>query len=245
MYRWQPRNWAEALTFYDPENEGGDNQQRQKEQGSDILARYNGDAVRIAEKLADALNDNYGLRRKRDDLTSEVTTLKANQRPEGAVILTGDDAKAYEAYTALGKPDELATIKAERDTLATEVATTKKQGLIRDVAEIAAFKPAVLTRLGGDLDYVIKEVTEGEVTKKAAYVKTEQGEKPLTEYAQAQWGDFLPALTATGGTEQQGQRTQGVPFPAMQGSGGQKAQTGPQVAAGVLNSTYKGPPTRG
>lgn len=243
MYRLQPHNWAEARTFYGDDDGGGN--PPPKLTAAELLARYGASPERLAENLEKAYGENFSLREKNRGLTGEVTTLKANQRPDGAVILTGDDAKAYEAYTALGKPDELATIKTERDTLATEVATTKKQSLLRDVAEIAEFKPAVLTRLGGDLDYVIKEVTEGEVTRKAAYVKTEQGEKPLTEYAQAQWGDFLPALTATGGTEQQGQRTQGVPFPAMQGSGGQKPQSESQVAQGYMANKYKGPPKRG
>lgn len=223
--RWQPHNWAEARTLLSAGGAGGEgggggggNEGRTKERASDLVDRYNGDAVKMAEKLADALNDNYTLRRKRDDLQGEVTTLTGNQKPEGAVILLGDEAGAYEAYKGLGKPDEIKTKLEQVDTLASELGGMKREATIRQVAEVAGYKPAVLTRLGGDREYVIKDETADDKPIKRAYVKTEQGDKPLADYAAAEWGDFLPALTATNAA-QQGQQSGGVRYPAQGGGG--------------------------
>lgn len=227
MNRLHPRNWSEARTFYGDDDGGGQGggtggNDAQRRSSADVLNQYGTDTVRMADRVAALEGENYRYREQRRELQEQVKALTANQRPDGATILTGDEATAYAAYVALGKPDELQAALTERDTLAGEVKTAKRDSLIREVAQVAAYNPAVLTKLGGDLDFQIKTVTEGDTTTKAAYVTTAQGEQPLAAYAAAQWGDFLPALAATqqGGT--QGQRAQGVPYPAQQGSQGQR-----------------------
>lgn len=184
------------------------------------------------------------LARNRTRATEAERTLTAErQEREGTVVLKGDDLALYEAYKGLGKPDELATKLAERDSLATEVATAKRDATIREVAEVAGLKPTVLKRLGGDLDYVIKEITQDGKAVKAAYVATAQGERPIGDYVDEQWADFKESLTAPagGGQRQQGGGN-GVPFPAQRpGNGTPPANP----AAAYLASAYKGPPSRG
>ena len=150
----------------------------------------------------------------RTRLRDAETKLKGTEgrvAPEGAVILTADEAKAWDAYKALGKPEEVTTKLGERDTLATKVAEAERDGLLRDAAQAAGYKFPVLKDRAGTLAIEIRDVTEGDKTTKRAFVKTEQGERPLTEYAEQHWGDYLPALKATQERQEQG----GIAFPAQ------------------------------
>ena len=221
MYRLQPRNWAEARTMLNPEgNEGGGgNEGRQKEQGSDILARYNGDVVRVAEKLAEALNDNYGLRRKRDDLQGEIKTLQANQKPEGATILTGDEAKIYEGYKPLGTPDEIKTKFDRLDTLATEVTTAKRDGTLRDAAQRYGYDFDALRAHAGELALTAQEVEEDgkRVTKYRAGEGTAQTDLAEWVAKQPPYVGRALAVADTGQSQQAG----GVRYPAQGGGGAQ------------------------
>ncbi len=239
--RWQPHNWAEARTLLSAGGAGGEggggggNEGRQKERASDLVDRYNGDAVKMAEKLADALNDNYTLRRKRDDLQGEVTTLTGNQKPEGATILTGDEAKAYDAYKALGKPDELTQRLTAGDEASGKVKTLERDSVLRSAAEVSRFNFDVLKDRAGDLPVAIEDVTEDGKTAKRAFVTPEGGAKtPLTEYAEAQWPVYLPALRVAESGE--GQRQSGVSFPKQGAGGGAPAAQG--AASSFIANKY-------
>jgi hypothetical protein len=215
----QPRNWSQALRMYsaggDPPGGGGD---PPRPKASELLNQYNGDAVRMAEKLAEVLGDNATLREQRRDLRAEVTTLKGSQAPEGAVILTGDDAAAYQAYQALGKPGDLTKRLADGDAAITSTAQLERDALVAEAAAVAGYKPSVLKDRAGDLPLVVREVTEdGKAVKRAFVAPQGQGEQELTAYAQAQWGDYLPALVAS-----QAQPRQGIAYPTTPGGGGQR-----------------------
>ena len=63
-----------------------------REQGlQNALSRMGGDAMRLANTL---YTENYDYRKEIRDLKSKVI-------PEGAVVLTGEEAKAYEALKGL------------------------------------------------------------------------------------------------------------------------------------------------
>lgn len=172
------------------------------------LAALN-ERLRAKKRAAD--NEARGLRGRLQEAERKL------QGFEGATVLAGADAAAYEAYKALGKPDEVKATLGQVEALSTELTGLKKAATIREVAEVAGMKPAVLSRLGGDLEYVVKDAT-GEDGKpiRVAHVKGEKGETPLADYAAREWADFLPALTASGsGT---GQQQTGIRVP-VQGTG--------------------------
>jgi hypothetical protein len=131
----------------------------------------------------------------RDDLKA----VRAKLPPDGALVLTGDDAKDYGAYRNIGKPSDLRKVVDEHATLATENAGLKRDQELRGVAEKAGVKHAVLKTLAGALAF---GETEIETTKdgkklKSTVVTVKDGEAapvPFDEYAAKHWGDFLPAL---------------------------------------------------
>jgi len=216
----QPRNWSQALRFYSAGGEGGGGGENPpKPKASELLNQYNGDAVRMAEKLAEVLGDNATLREQRRDLRTENATLKAQVAPEGAVVLTGDDAAAYQAYQALGKPGDLTKRLESGDAAIKRTAELERDAVVAEAATAAGYKPSVLRDRAGDLPLTVKEVTvDGKPVKRAFITPQGQGEQELTAYAQQQWADYLPALAAS----QQGQGTPGFTFPTTPAGNGQR-----------------------
>lgn len=152
----------------------------------DLLAKHSNDAGTVAVLLA---NQTYELREKNRELRGKVP-------PDGAVVITGDEAAAWVAYLKLGKPADLAAAIAERNQFKADLDANRKAELVRDAAEIAGFKATVLTTL-------VKaegcELTIGKPDAKGARsVTVKDGDKdvPLADYAESQWKDHLPALRA-------------------------------------------------
>lgn len=190
----------------------------QRRSSSDVLQQYGGDAIRMADRVAELERENYRYREQKRDLAAEVQALKGKQVPDGAVVLTGDDAQAWQAFSTLGKPDEVKTRLEERDSLAAEVAGVKRDQTLREVAEAAGYKFAVLRQLGGDREYELRDVTADGQTRKVPFVKDGDTAKPLAEFAQGAWADFLPALQAGDTGRQGGQPGTGQVIPRQQGS---------------------------
>lgn len=174
----------------------------------------------------------------------ENRSLKKTQVPKGHRVLNDQEAKDYEAFLALGKPDEVATKVKEHGEYAAfgKVADVKKsldEGAastaknadreraenIATVAGVAKFKPGVLTdRVNHDklTDLVVREVEREGQQVKVAYAKDPQGvEHELDAYAKKNWGDYLPALQLTATEEtRQGAAFGGQDTATRSGSGG-------------------------
>ncbi len=243
---WQPRNWAEARTFLSAGGAGGEgggggggNDGRTKERASDLVDRFNGDAVKMAEKLADALNDNFALRRKRDELQGEVTTLAANQKPEGATILTGDDAKIYEGYKPLGTPDEIKARLAAGDEASGKAKSLERDGTLRDAAQRYGYDYEALRAHSADLPLTPYEVQEDGKAVTKYRIGAGDAQADIAAWVGTQPAYVGRALAVT--TGEQGQQSSGVRYPA-QGSGEHRPVN---VAESYVTSTYKGPPKRG
>ena len=180
--------------------------------------------------------DNAKLREQRRELRAEVEALKKQIPGEGAVVLTGADAAAWEAVKALPvKPGELAGVIEERDALKATIAQRDREKLHHDAAEALGWKPTVLTKLAATEGLHI-EMKEAEVEEKDSTGKTVKVKKPvphvrpaadekaalvpLASFAEEQLGDFLPALRAEaargGGTAANGS---GVQYPEQRGRG--------------------------
>lgn len=193
---------------------------------------------REAKRLRDeARNRRIKLRQ----LEHQLATQQERVAPEGAVILTGDDATTYTAYQALGKPDELKTRLGERDQFQGELTTLRRDALLRDVAQAAGFKPTVLKTLGGDREYEFREVEVDGKPVKQPFIKDGEEFKPLSTYAEQQWGDFLPALRATNGSEAS-RPTGGIAWPPQ--PSGAQTQTSNDLVGTYLERHYSLPGTK-
>src|SRR4051812_26351407 len=74
------------------------------QQVATLMARNNNDSQRVITQL---MNDNRTARDKLRIAREKVTELEG-KLPKDAIVLTGDDAKAYTAFKALNlKPDEV------------------------------------------------------------------------------------------------------------------------------------------
>lgn len=171
------------------------NQQASQNQGRDesesglagLLARYNNDALKVAERL---LKDNYEARERARKLQEQID---ASQ-------------ETWQAYQALGKPDE--------------IAAKLRQGEIERVAGKAGYNAQVLSDLdrmaGGALTYEVRtEQVDGQPVERV-YVKdgSDADAQPqlLDEFAAARWAAYLPALQPQQQASQ-GQPPSGTRFP--------------------------------
>lgn len=167
---------------------------------SDLLDQYK-DTVKMAEKLADVLNDNHALRGKKRELEQQVRDLDAKTPKEGAIVLQGDDAARWQAYQQYGTPDE---IKAKLDGLATaesELATQRRALAIQNAADAGYDKARFAALLPDDALPVVKDEQKDGKTIKRVYVKQGDTETPIEEHER-----FKPFLDTLGTTQQSGTR---------------------------------------
>lgn len=156
-----------------------------------LLAKH-GDAERAMGYL---LRDNQGYRRRNADLKAKVP-------PEGAVVLGGDDARAWEEYKALGKAGDLKQALLERDRVKADLDGLRRAEVHTQAAEIYGYEPKVLGRLI-EQDKLTLEVKDEQVKGKPARValvkhRDDQGKdvtSKLPDYAARAWPEFLAALT--------------------------------------------------
>lgn len=229
---------ALSLSKLPPRAEGEDPDKAARNLQS-LLDKNNGNATVLAGQL---LAENAEYRRKNGELSGQLATAQA-QVPEGAVVLTKEQAAQWTEYQALGAPAEVKT-KVETGAQATErLAGFEKKETLRSVAERVGYKPSVLERLGGDLTFEELEVAgekEGERVKTYGVKGADGKVQPLAEYAQANWSDFLPALSAQGGSDQRQQERPNTITPRIPLGGAGAAATGgrtpEQIAADKRSS---------
>jgi hypothetical protein len=216
----------------DGQPQGGESEQRDRP--SDLLERYGKDALRLAEKLAEAQRDNYRLREKNRMLTTELADAKGKAPADGARVLSKDEAAQWEAYTALGAP---AALKTQIDTAQGaqgELAILKRERTIADAAAAQKWPAATLAKLPSlkDKDLIVKDVEIDGTKVKQAFVAHDGKEHPLAEYVTTHDPEFLPALAAEAAIAQSGG---GTPF-VRQSAGAPPAKQSAITAH--LNRTY-------
>lgn len=216
----------------DGQPQGGESEQRDRP--SDLLERYGKDALRLAEKLAEAQSDNFRLREKNRTLTGRVADLEKGKPAEGALVLDRAQAEAWTAYQALGDPATLKTTLEGAQTARGELATLKRGEAIRAAAEAQGYKAATLAKLPSlrDKDLIVKDVEIDGAKVKQAFVAHDGKEHPLAEYVAQHDPEFLPALAAdAAATPNSG----GTAF-VRQAAGAPPAKQSPVAAH--LNRTY-------
>lgn len=162
-----------------------------------LLASRGGDSGMVALML---FQENYREREQRRQLQEQLTQVQGRLPSEGSVVLNRAEAQRWQAYQALGAPDEV-------QTSLTELQTLRRNTELTQVADVARFKPTVLQqldRVAGGLKYEVREVDENGKKERRPFVmvKDQAGVEqsiPLQQYAEQHWADFLPSLR----TEQQ------------------------------------------
>src|SRR6185369_15748021 len=89
------------------------------------LKKHEGDAMALAAELSAEVAD----------LNRQLAAAKGQKPKEGSLILTPDQAKQWEAFVALGKPEDIKTKLEAHADLETENATLKKAQQLQQVAE--------------------------------------------------------------------------------------------------------------
>lgn len=190
-----------------------------------IAARYGGKDQAIKQLFRDGKK----ARDKAAGLAAELATAVEAAKPKaGEIRLSGDDAKAYEAFTKLGKkPEEIATVLEEHGKLSKTVQATERRALHEKAAKAAGFANAdalddLATSKG--LNIVLKTEKVNDKDTDVPYVQpAEQGAAPvrLTEYVDRNLAIYKPALAAqsapngAGGAADSARRT---PHPDQQQS---------------------------
>ncbi|GGR00245.1 hypothetical protein [Deinococcus ruber] len=187
---------ALAFAALSPRAEGEPDEATKARNLQNLLDKNKGDAVALAAVLLAENNE------ARETIRNQKAELAKVQVPEGAVVLTKEQAAQWTEYQALGAPAEVKT-KIETGAAAAEKLTGfEKKETLRTVAERVGYKPSVLEKLGGDLTFEELEVDgekAGEKVKTFGVKGADGKVQPLAEYAKANWGDFLPALTTVQG----------------------------------------------
>lgn len=181
------------LILRDPEGgEGGEGKPAPSDKTVDavkaLLKSHGNDAARAVQAVMG----------ERDKIAAERDELKARLPKEGHRVIDPDTAKLLDEYTALGhKPADITTALADRDALASKVAAREREDFISSVAGLVKYKPGVLGKLAEGLEIEVKDEKDARTGKdvKVPHVKGADGKStPLTAYAEANWGDYLPAL---------------------------------------------------
>lgn len=230
------RNWTNARLLMSPDGDssgGGDG-------GNDglpeavtkafekLLERKGGDASAVAMML---FTENKQYR-------DTINELRGKVPGDGALVLNADEAKDWQEYKALGAVADVKQGLEQRTQLQTQVEEAQRESTLRTVAETAGYKPTVLMQLdrmakagGKELAFEVRDVQqEGGKTARVPYVKDGDTEHSLSDYASANWGDFLPALAAQSQGQGGNGASAGVRFPA-QGTGNSGTQGAPDLVA--------------
>lgn len=131
--------------------------------------------------------ENYSLRDQLREAREQLKKIEGKLPKEGELVLGGDEKVLFERYKALGKPEDWETERKDAQTI-------KRNQLLSDAATAHGYIPSVLQRLADGLEIEIREIEKDGQKQKTAVVKAQDGEKPLPDYAKAQWSEFLPAL---------------------------------------------------
>lgn len=190
---------------------------------SALIARNGGSPESVVGIL---MGETFTLREANRRLAADLEAAKKRTPAEGSVVLGADDAAAWAAYQAFGKPDKVKALLEQHGQFQGELTTLRRDVLIRDVADATGAKYSVLRTLDRpELAYEIKD----DNGKKTVMIKNGDGDATeFSVYANAQWADFLSSLMATT------RGVQGTPF--VRQDGGNKGATEPNLRDEIVQS---------
>jgi hypothetical protein len=175
-------------------------------------------------KLTRVQSDFKELKTRADALEKENGELKAKV-PEGAVVLTGEDAKAYEAIQAAGGLKEASKrLESFEELRKKDERRTREDGL-GDAGETEGWdRKATVKALSRDsefagLPFEVKEETreiesggkKEKRTVKVGYVTVDGKQVPLSDWVQKNADHILPVLTGGNGGRNDGGGREYIP----------------------------------
>lgn len=145
--------------------------------------------------------------------------------PEGSVLLSKTDKEELDKFRALGKLDEVTVKVKEHSDLKSAADKTQSEKLYGEAAELASYKPSVLTDIISSKGLLVElrdETVDGEKKKVPFVRENKEGSEStrLTEYVEKNLKDYLPALTATEGGSSGSGGGGGVTYPRTGGGNG-------------------------
>jgi hypothetical protein len=111
--------------------------------------------------------------------------------PEGAAVLSVEEAKLWRKYNGLGAPDALKTSLTEYEQAKQSVMMLNREISLRDAAEILNYKVVVLRQIIPAEVALEVRVDDGE---RKAYAIVNGESVPMSDYVQKNLADFIPAL---------------------------------------------------
>jgi hypothetical protein len=203
-----------------------------------LLRLLNGSAgAALPENVKAIITDSARYRRKLRELKVELGEIRKKVPKDGAVVLEGDDAKAWGEFKELKlTPTQVREAMKTAETTAAQSAETARKTAVEEAAALMGFtKPALLEDLAsrqGVKGFTIEvrdgpAGTDGKATR-VAYVRPHGDDgKPKAgdalefgEFASKNLSDYAPALTAP-----------------VSGTGGAPAASGGKGATGAPAST--------
>ena len=157
-----------------------------------LVAKHGGESG----ALKTLIGENFDLRTKNRDLRAKLPA-------EGSVVLAKTDADELAAYRGLNlSPKDLAAALSDGNQAKADLATLRTADTVRQAADLAGYKPTVLTTLvkasGVELAITEADDPKGGAAKVRTVTVKDGDSKPveLGKYAEAHWTDHLPALKA-------------------------------------------------
>jgi len=148
------------------------------------------------------LDENLEYRQQLRDLKKELKEANGKAPAEGAIVLSGDDLKAYEAYQALGKPEELTDKLKKADESLQRLTELETAQTFADAAKIAGANEKALRKLYGEEKLVTKKV--GDEDK--VFVVTDDKETELSEHVKEHNPEFENSIFGLEAPEQPASR---------------------------------------
>jgi hypothetical protein len=143
--------------------------------------------------LAKLIDENYALREERRQL-------KEQKPPDGSVVLSGDQAREWEAYRELGKPSDLRKARDQASQDAAKRLELERKDTLREVQDLHGYRASVLAPLVEKLDVRVVDGKDkgGKAVREArVFASGEDGTEAswsLTEVIEKDFAEFVPAL---------------------------------------------------
>lgn len=193
-------------------------------------------AKAIALKL---LDDNEKARNSKRIWKEKALELQKTAPKEGQVVLSKEDAAAYEEFKKLGTPAEVKTKVESAAALATEKATREKGDTVAKGAELAKLNPKLLARLAEKEGFVVElrdEKVDGKDVKVPYARKNEEkaATLPLAQFVDKELADYKPALLAKGDGTAASSEQQSHATPYIE-----QSSTGTAPASGKVDAFIK------
>lgn len=172
--------------------EGFENFLQRHEDPTDAARELYRQTGQLREQRRELNGQITNLEAERADLQQQVQQLQQQLPAEDAVVIAGDDIARWTQYQSLGDPTD---IHAQLQQAQTE----RRRADLLHAAQVSGWNLAVLSHLVPDTaQLAVRGVqTDDGATADRVFIRIDEAETALADYAAQHWTDFLPALEAS------------------------------------------------